>query len=376
MLPPATAMTRIMYQSITLNGSRVPASAFVLWPYAPASVKNGSTDGGGYPIVAWARGTSGFTTDGASSNHRSLVQHWLAPFPLAVNGYVVVAPDYAGLGVSRDAAGRPIVHEYLTLPSHADDLIYAVRAAQRHFRELSARFVVLGHSQGGGAAWAVAVRQARYPVPGYLGAVAMAPLVDIIHHLQPAVQELMGTAICPGVKSAFPGFEWGSVLTAQGEQRLTTILATGAQWGSAVKLLQGIKLMRDGWRGNPYVAGYNARASLVGKAVAGPLLVVHGEKDELLQMNYTALAVREAVRASPGNKEVEYVVLPGVGHDAALTAGHRLWMDWIADRFTGKKSRHGRGERVELTPARPVGSYQGDLNWYLASTAEAVQAPP
>ena len=33
--PPATALTRFIYQSENLIGKPVPASAFVLWPYSP-----------------------------------------------------------------------------------------------------------------------------------------------------------------------------------------------------------------------------------------------------------------------------------------------------------------------------------------------------
>ncbi|KAI5362852.1 Putative lipase, secreted, alpha/Beta hydrolase [Septoria linicola] len=34
-LPPNTAMSRILFQSETANGSAVPASAYVLWPWMP-----------------------------------------------------------------------------------------------------------------------------------------------------------------------------------------------------------------------------------------------------------------------------------------------------------------------------------------------------
>lgn len=64
----------------------------------------------------------------------------------------MVATDYAGLGVHRRPSGDLITHEYLASPSHAKDVGYAVQAAQSIFPELSKRFIVLGHSQGGCAA--------------------------------------------------------------------------------------------------------------------------------------------------------------------------------------------------------------------------------
>ena len=65
-------------------------------------------------------------------------------------GYVVVGTDYAGLGVHKDESGEPIVHESLAPPSHANDVVDAVQAAQNAFPELSQEFVVIGYSQGNG----------------------------------------------------------------------------------------------------------------------------------------------------------------------------------------------------------------------------------
>lgn len=106
-LPPATALSRFVYQSENLNGSRVPVSAYVLWPYSPRAQSDG------FPIAAWAHGTSGVTANAAPSYHKNLWQHFLAPYQLALQGYVVVATDYAGLGIKEDASKRPIIHEIL-----------------------------------------------------------------------------------------------------------------------------------------------------------------------------------------------------------------------------------------------------------------------
>lgn len=71
---------------------------------------------------------------------------------------MVVATDYAGLGVGLDEKGDKILHEYLASPAAANEVVYSVQAARQAFPELSKDFVVMGHSQGGGAAWAVAQR--------------------------------------------------------------------------------------------------------------------------------------------------------------------------------------------------------------------------
>lgn len=192
-LPPGTALSRIVYQSKSFNGSLVPVSAYILWPSSPRS----SADG--FQVVAYAHGTSGIAPDGAPSHIKNLWQHYLAPFTLALQGYVVVATDYAGLGVSKNAHGKPILHEYVASPSHANDIIYSVQAAQSAFSELSKSFVIIGHSQGGGAVWATAQRQAVEPVSGYLGAVAIAPVTTIIDKkMPPLTLQAFGFLIAQG----------------------------------------------------------------------------------------------------------------------------------------------------------------------------------
>ena len=46
LLPPATAISRFVYQSEDYRCSRVPVSAMILWPYTPKKQEDG------YPAVA------------------------------------------------------------------------------------------------------------------------------------------------------------------------------------------------------------------------------------------------------------------------------------------------------------------------------------
>jgi len=95
----------------------VPVSGFILWPYAVRS------DPEGYQIVAWALRTSGATANHAPSNYKNLWQHFSALYQLALQGYVVVATNYAGLGVPTDASEASIMHEYLASASQGSDVI-------------------------------------------------------------------------------------------------------------------------------------------------------------------------------------------------------------------------------------------------------------
>lgn len=178
-IAPNLALSRILFTSETLNGSTVPASAYILWPWQAKSLEGSSLNISGVPVIGWGHGTSGVFSECAPSHIRNLWYQFSAPYILALQGYAVVAPDYAGLGVNKTAESEPVVHTYLANNVHANDLFYAVEAAQKAFPQLSKHFVTMGHSQGGGAAWAAAQRQAITPVDGYLGTVAGSPVTDI-----------------------------------------------------------------------------------------------------------------------------------------------------------------------------------------------------
>lgn len=137
-LPPNVALSRILFNSESFNGSAVPASAYVLWPWMPRlDPKTGK-----YAVVSWGHGTSGVFGECAPSHIRNLWYQYSAPYTLALQGYVVVAADYTGLGVNRFPNGTEIAHPYLNNIVAANDLIYAVQAAQKAFpEELSSRFV-------------------------------------------------------------------------------------------------------------------------------------------------------------------------------------------------------------------------------------------
>ncbi len=134
-------------------------------------------------MVAWAHGTSGVFKACAPSNYRNIQYHFMAPFLLALQGIVVVAPDYAGLGIAALPTGEEVNHPWLAGPAQANDLAHAVTASRAAFPGLlkpRGPFVAMGHSQGGGAAWAFAERQASRPLSGYKGTVAIAPPARVL----------------------------------------------------------------------------------------------------------------------------------------------------------------------------------------------------
>ncbi|KAL9635953.1 MAG: hypothetical protein Q9204_002426 [Flavoplaca sp. TL-2023a] len=379
-LPPQTALSRILYQTKNFNGTLVPASAFILWPYSPRTQPDDT-----YQVVAWAHGTTGIFPECAPSHSTSLVYQFTAPYPLVLQGYVVVAPDYAGLGPSRTAGGEPIIHQIYASQAAADDLFYAVEAAQAAFPKLSEQFVVVGHSQGGGAAWAAAERQAKTPVKGYLGAVSVAPLLNFIGTLQFGISLLGRDAalavvapaiagVARAIASVFPEFDIGSVLTPAGVQSLRILEQIQGCNAAATEVFSRgmVPLAQPDLVNNSYAVAYQNLVAIGGKEIAGPLLVLQGTADTLIPVPVTTRIVNLTSAACPG-AAIEYITYEGAEHIPVMYTSQREWLGWIEDRFAGDNVTAGL-RTVERKSVLPQINHQPDLNWILAPVSESFQA--
>ncbi|WP_024801904.1 lipase family protein [Nocardia sp. BMG51109] len=179
-LPGSVHSERLLYESSTVGDEPAVAGAAVYFP-------PGSPPPGGWPVVAWAHGTIGlgdscaYSVNGPSAVDRdwAYLGTWLR------QGYAVVAADYAGLGT-------PGEHPYLNGRVEAHNVVDAVRAASRQYSSISNKWVVVGQSQGGGAAVATARYATEFGGPelDYRGAVGTgvpAYIEDVIPALGPGV---------------------------------------------------------------------------------------------------------------------------------------------------------------------------------------------
>ena len=356
-LPPGIGLSRLVYQSRTLKGNLVPVSACVLWPYVPRSSEDG------YQVVAWAHGTSGLRADGAPSHLKGIWQHFLGPFNLALQGYVVVCTDYAGLGVSKTAAGAEILHEFMAFPAHAHDVFYSVQAAQQAFSEFSKQFVIVGQSQGGAAAWAAAQRQATEPVLGYLGAAAIAPATKMLEE-----SEMQSQALTMGASDALPtvdpNFEKSDIFTDAALKRVPLVHEVGGNIGTSMTLFLKEPMLRDGWRQNKALHNFQELTCNGGKPIGGPLLIVHGERDQQLDVK-VCKAAAEATIAKYPQSHIEYVQLSTLGHISVITGSQPIWMNWIAQRFAKIPTMEGL-KCSDIRPPAVVEGHHAELNWKIA----------
>ena len=166
----ATASESVVmtYKMLGVKGTEVQATALVFTPKAAAPV-------GGWPIVVWAHGTTGVADQCAPSRSalNAYVQAMIDQFLAA--GYVVVAPDYEGLGEPMNDQ----LHPFLNLKSEGYAITDAVVAARNYLgSKVSKQWMTVGHSQGGHAALGAAQYAVRANLD-YKGTVAVAPASNL-----------------------------------------------------------------------------------------------------------------------------------------------------------------------------------------------------
>lgn len=132
--------------------------------------------------------------------------------------------------------------------------------------------------------------------------------------------------------------------------------------------------------------------------ISGPLLVIHGESDTTIDITLTEKAIAktlpflttnqdedegagETAGLGVGSPSLEFLKMPHSDHTPTLTGSQWIWLDWISARFAGLPvtvetvTKEGviryAEERVRMV--RPVGAYQGDLNWFIQLATESYE---
>ncbi len=150
-VPAAGRAELILYTSTDWRDPhrRITVSGIVLFP-------RGTPPKGGWPLIAWAHGTTGIADVCAPSamprspRDADYFGHWLDA------GYAIVATDYQGLGT-------PGLHPYLHYRAEGIGVLDSIRAATGHYRELSReKIVTMGQSQGSEGAIAAAYLAPHY----------------------------------------------------------------------------------------------------------------------------------------------------------------------------------------------------------------------
>ena len=290
------------------------------------------------PVLAWTHGTWGVASKCAPSLSKDF---WSVTAGLGAvrNGYVVVAPDYPGLG----SAG---MHPFLIGEDTARSVIDGVRAARAIAGAAAgSRYAVWGESQGGHAAlWTAQTSRAYAPDLTLVGAAAAAPPTDLAQNLRSTSNRALKSFF-----TAYIGRSWsvnyGAPLSSLGNRQTQGIITRLADNNCVtlnmkpkLGMILGISVLNtrlqstDIGRIEPW-AGLARRNSPTIANIGVPLLIAQNGKDDLVSPAVTAAHVRALCRS--GNT-VQSIAISGEGHATSAKDSAPATLAWIADRFANK----------------------------------------
>jgi pimeloyl-ACP methyl ester carboxylesterase len=324
-LPKGATAVRILYHSLDATGHDVATSGVVLIPA-------GKPPAQGWPVIAWAHGTSGVARLCAPSAMKDVYYGDEGLMPMVAAGFAVVATDYHGLGTEGP-------HQYVNKVAQARDVIYSIPAAHAAVPSLGSKWVADGHSQGGLAAWGVAEAEHDLKDPDYLGAVSVAGVareVDFFAHLDstPGVGFYLAF-MAAGIHARYPEFNPKDLISDSVFEHYADVTTKGCfYYGYATYAgLPTGTLLRPTWKKSVWVHRFFEGNALGNAPIGGPLFVIAGEADQTVPI----VAVREAVKkACAAKQSVTFRSYPGLDHDPTMEKSTPDQFDWIRARFAGK----------------------------------------
>jgi pimeloyl-ACP methyl ester carboxylesterase len=320
---------RITYLSTDPSGHTTLVSGAVLTPrpHVRASHPQNASR-----TVAWAHGTMGLADVCAPSrtDHLDLPDYDDYSATVAAylsEGWTVAATDYPGLGT-------PGLHPYVVGESEGRSIIDSVRAARKLDPELSANWVVSGHSQGGLAAVFANELAGTYGSGLRLrGTVALAPAsnLDLI------TQGLAGTPLqgylvmaIYGLSVLDPTVQPEDILAQQALDR-AAVIDTGCfgEVHEAYADLTADELLVGGQLTPVLTARFAANnpGQVAGDA---PVLLVQGTADDTIPADLTRFFQSQLCAFEQPVQLTEYA---GAGHVDVLAQSQSDVIDYIDARF-------------------------------------------
>ena len=319
--PDGTRVFKVLYHSHSAQDRDIAVSGLVFAP-------KGKPPPGGWPILAYAHGTTGLTARCAPSKSNGQGEVALVAAQFVPRGFVVAATDYEGLG-------PPGVHTYVVGQSEGRTVLDSIRAARQLTNDPSRKAVVWGHSQGGGAALFAAELAPTYsPDTGVLGAVAGAPAVEL---------RLVGLAlrnspffgyilmVAAGYHAAYPELDLSRILTPKG---IAAAEEAGRSCFETIDRLRGANpdeyLKADPGTVEPFatVLEQNTPGNI---ATRVPIFVYHGERDEQIPVVASLLLLQRMCRL--GGFTVLRRTYPGASHVSVIPRAAGDIDRWISERL-------------------------------------------
>lgn len=323
---------QIRYMSANDKGRPEEMTGVVIAPMIVAAQK-------GRPVLAWTHGTWGISDKCAPSTSANFFAATPALKTMIDRGYVVVAPDYAGLGTAP-------MHPYLVGKSAAHSVLDSIRAA-RAIADAAAsnRFAVWGESQGGHAAlWTGQLARNYAPDLMLTGVAAAAPPTDLVENLTGGTDASVRAFL-----TAFTAHSWaehfGISLRTLGNRSTGDLInrlgrnncvALGAK--PRLGTVVGIAILRarlkdvDLGKISPWkdIARQNSPAT---RDYGVPVLIAQNDADVIVAPSVTKDFARKMCR---DGAQVRFVSIVGAGgHATSAKDSADATLDWIDARFSG-----------------------------------------
>ena len=336
-VPVGATVWRILFRSRSIYGADIAESGYVVVPPGPAPA-------GGFPVLSWAHGTTGFA--GICAPSLFTAQGGAGPYLLPDladylgAGFVVAATDYQGLGT-------PGFHPYLLGASEGRGVLDAARAA-RHLAGVhtSDTVVIYGHSQGGHAAlFAGELAPSYAPELHVAGVVAAAPATGLSSILAVATSPSVGQGIL--VFTMPTAYTWArtyrdlplsDIFTPEGEQIAASVVPQGCfnavVAAVAAQHLTPQAVFRPGASSNPAVIAHARRNDPGQVRTRAPMLIVQGTADTTVPPALTDAFVTQ--KACPVGDRVDYLHVAGATHGTVVFVSAPTIARWMTDRLRGE----------------------------------------
>lgn len=361
----ASSIRVMRYNMPNVQNRTAEATALVIYPRTQQPRD-------GWRVVVWEHGTVGSGDSCAPSRNTFNPRFKAMAESLLAKGYVIVAPDYEGLGTQG-------IHPYLHLESAAQSAIYAVKGfKQQQGNRFNGAWVSVGQSQGGHASLATAEFAGNDP--NYKAAVAAAPassLGYIIGTVAPqALNRLVfgegagvvpaGTAkavysellayaayVAVGIKAYEPNFVYQNIFESSaklvaeraegttGENGLclgdlmTEFSADIDQWlrqnpGRTVAEYPGLI---DAFDQNRSVKEFLVENQPATKKISVPVMIIQGKED--MAVPYDVTDVLQKNLAALGT-DVTFLGVEGAGHTQAIVEKNAELVAFIEEHMPAK----------------------------------------
>lgn len=346
----ATAV-RVVYRSTSgIDGSPTEVSGAIFVP-------SGRPPAGGWPVIAFAHGTSGIREECGPTLSPDLMGATGLIRTYLKLGFAVAATDYQGLG-------HPGGHPYLDAKTAGLNIIDSVRALRAVFPNISSTWAAFGGSQGGAATWAANEQAGTYAKElKLIGTVSLVPAADISGFAQLAAdgelsedQRAAYIWVLMGLENTRPDFPIDDYRHGLAQENWKVLGACGGPEGQQRNKILA-KVTADDLKPSSPEATEKLTAILEQMALpqqpaSAPMQIYFGGKDTYIDHEWTAAAIR---RACAMGDTIDAIYQPDRGHgDVDGTA----YMDWLGNRFAGEEPAPSTcppppAETAEQEPGNP-----------------------